>query len=108
MPLFAGRGGARERDPVVGDGEGGEEEATEEDLFKEGCEQGPEGGDEPDVGRGAEELVHGDVFGQGDEGGYCLDGDGEDEADGDEADSVAACGVEVGLEALGEGTLPEE
>jgi hypothetical protein len=108
MPLFAGGRGAGKREPVVGDGEGGEEEAAEEDLFKERCEQGPKGGDKPDIGRGTEELVHGDVLGQGDEGGDRLDGDGQDEADGDEAEGVSACGVEVGLDTIGEGTLPEE
>jgi hypothetical protein len=107
-PLFVGCRGARQRDPVVGDGEGGEEEAAEENLFKERCEQGAKGSDKPDIGRGAEELVHGDVFGQGDEGGDRLDGDGQDQADGDETEGVAACGVEVGLDAVGEGTLPEE
>ncbi len=64
VPLFAGGGGAGEREPVVGDGEGGEEEAAEEDLFKERGEQDAEGGDEPDVGRGAEEVVHGDDLGR--------------------------------------------
>ena len=105
---FAGGRGAGEREPVVGDGEGGEEEAAEEDLFKERGEQGAEGGDEPDVGRGAEEVVHGDVFGQRDERRDGLDGEGQDDADGDEAEGVAARGVEVGLDAFGEGTLPEE
>ncbi len=106
--MLAGGGGAGEREPVVGDGEGRKEEAAEEDLFKERREQGAEGGDEPDVGCGAEEVVHGDVFGHGRERGDGLDGEGEDDADGDEAEGVAAGGVGVGLEAFGEGALPEE
>src|SRR5258708_21579060 len=46
-PLLVGRRGAGEREPVVGDGEGGEGEAAEEDLFKEGREAGHESGDRP-------------------------------------------------------------
>lgn len=42
--------GVREREPVVGDGEGGEEKAAEEDLFEERGEEGAEDGDDPDVG----------------------------------------------------------
>ena len=38
-----------EREPVVGDGEGGKEEAAEADLFGHGGEEGAEGGDQPDV-----------------------------------------------------------
>jgi len=108
VPLFAGRRGAGEREPVVGDGEGGEEEAAEDDLFKERSEQRAEGGDEPDVGGGAEEVVDGDVFGQRDERRDGLGGDGQDDADGDEADDVAAGSVEICVDAFGERTLPHE
>ena len=66
LPELARGGGAGKREPVVGDGEGGEKEAAEADLFEDGSEEGSEGGDEPDVGGGAEEVVHGDVtWGQG-------------------------------------------
>ena len=93
VPALAGGGGAGEREPVVGDGEGGEEEAAEEDLFEERGEEGAEGGDQPDVGGGAEEVVHGDGLGDGDERGDGLDGRSrESEADGDEFEGVAAGG----------------
>jgi hypothetical protein len=35
VPCLAGGGSAGEREPVVSDGEGGDQEATEEDFFKE-------------------------------------------------------------------------
>ena len=101
-------GGAGKREPVVGDGEGGQEEAAEEDLFEERSEEDAEEGDEPDVGWGAEEVVHGDVFGDGDEGRDGLHGEGEGEADGDETEGVASGGVGVRVDAVGEGPLPEQ
>ena len=63
VPEFAGGGSAGERKPVVGDGEGWKQEAAEEDLFEEGRQEDAEDGDEPDVGWGAEEVVHWDLFG---------------------------------------------
>lgn len=80
VPELAGRWGAGKREPVVGDGYGGEQEAAEEDLFEERCEEDTEEGDQPDIGRGAEEVVHGDVFGDGDDGGDGLHREGEGEA----------------------------
>jgi len=76
VPGFARGRCAGEREPVVSDGEGGQEEAAEEDLFKERRDEDSEGGDEPDVGPGTEEVVQGDAFGQGDKRGECLDGEG--------------------------------
>src|ERR1700733_3641274 len=99
---------AGKRTPGVGDGEGGEQEAAEEDFFKEGCEEDSEGSDEPDVGSGAEKVVHRDGFGQGDERGGGLDGEGESEAYWDEAEGVATSGVGVELKAFGEGAFPEK
>jgi len=108
VPEVAGRRGAGEREPVVGDGEGREEKATEEHLFEEGCNEGTEEGDDPDVGAGAEEVVHGDVLRHGRKGGDCLHGEGKCEADGDELDSVAAGGVEISVDAVRESALPEK
>ncbi len=95
-----------EREPIVGDGEAGEEEAAEEDLFKERGKQDAEGGDEPDVGWGVEEVVHGDGLGHGDEGAGGLHDVGERDADGDEAQGVADSGGGVDLEPLCEWPPP--
>jgi len=108
LPALMSCGVFREGEPVVGDGEGGQEEAAETDLFEHGGEEGAEGGDEPDVGGGAEEVVHGDGLGDGDKGGDGLDGEADDEAHGDELEDVAAGGGEIPMDAVGEGAGPEK
>jgi len=84
LPALVRRRGAGKREPVVGDGEGGKEEAAEADLLEERGQESAEGGDEPDVRGGAEEVVHRDGLGHGDERGDGLDSEAGDEADGNE------------------------
>jgi len=107
LPGLAGGVGAGEAEPIVGDGEGGEEEAAEEDLFEEGSKEDAEDGDEPDSGAAVEEGVDGELFGHIDVVRQALDNGGEDEAEGDEAEGVAGDGGGVPLQAEEEGALPE-
>src|SRR5258708_5899956 len=81
---------------------------AEEDLRKERGEENAEGGDEPDVGGGVEEVVHGDGLGHGDERADSLHDKREGDTDGDEAESVAGGGGGIGLQAGGEGAMPDD
>ena len=108
VPLLAGGGDARKREPVVGDGEARQQKAAEEDLFEERRQQDAEGGDDPDVGRGAEELVHGDGFRGGNQGRDGEHNERDGDADGDQAKGVAGSSRAVELQAGSKGFVPEE